>query len=292
MNGKNQKATEQAQVPEILARIRDSLPALSGEERTLAEYIMLNVESVPKLSLVQLAESAQISPSAVIQFCDDVGCEGFHALHTALAQIDSVAASVMFERIDTFDLKHTIQSVFENISQTLDQTLASLDMESMRQAVNAVSEAKHVLILGLGTSGSVAQELTYRLEWIGVNCGQYADPHRQLMAATLLEPGDLAIAVSHSGRTKNVVNALKLARERGAKTMCITDFAHSPITQEADISICAVHAENSLGVEMVATRAAHLALVDCIAMCVAQQNRDRAIRSIKLNERLLINLRY
>ena len=292
MNGENQTTTDDAQLPEILTRIRDNLPNLSGEERSLAEFIMLNVESVPKLSLVQLAESARVSPSAVIQFCDDVGCEGFHALHTAMAEIESVAASVMFERIDTFDLKHTVQSVFENISHTLDQTVASLDMENMQQAVDAVSEAKHVLILGLGTSGSVAQELTYRLEWIGVNCGQYVDPHRQLMAATLLEPGDLAIAVSHSGRTKSVVNSLKLARERGAKTMCITDFPHSPITREADISICAVHAENSLGVEMVATRAAHLALVDCIAMCVAQRNRERAIRSIKLNERLLINLRY
>jgi len=292
MNMDKHNSDSVTQVPEILTRIRDRLPALSGEERSLAEYIMLNVEVVPRLSLVQLAESAQVSPSAVIQFCDDVGCEGFHALHTALSKIDSVAASVMFERIDTFDLEHTVQSVFDNISRTLVQTLDSLDMNSMQQAVDAISEAEHVLILGLGTSGSVAQELTYRLEWIGVNCGQYVDPHRQLMAATLLRKGDLAIAVSHSGRTKNVVNALKLARERGAKTMCITDFPHSPITKESDFCVCAVHAENSLGVEMVATRAAHLALVDSIAMCVALRNRERALRSIKLNERLLTNLRY
>jgi RpiR family carbohydrate utilization transcriptional regulator len=292
MNVDNRRMTSEFPLPEILTRIRDSLPELSGEERSLAEYIMLNLEAVPRLSLVQLAESAQVSPSAVIQFCDDVGCDGFHELHTALAEIDSVAASVMFERIGAFDLQHTVQSVFDNISHTLDQTLASLDMENMQQAVDAVSAAEHVLILGLGTSGSVAQELAYRLEWIGVNCGQYSDPHRQLMAATLLHEGDLAIAVSHSGRTKSVVNALKVARERGARTMCITDFPHSPITQESDICVCAVHAETSLGVEMVATRAAHLALVDCIAMCVAQKNRERAIRSIKLNERLLINLRY
>jgi DNA-binding MurR/RpiR family transcriptional regulator len=228
----------------------------------------------------------------VIQFCDDVGCDGFHALHTALSEIDSVAASVMFERIDTFDLAHTVQSVFQNIERTLEQTLETLDMEVMQQAVDAISAAEHVLILGLGTSASVAQELTYRLEWIGVNCGQYVDPHRQLMAATLLTERDLAIAVSHSGRTKNVVNSLQLAKKRGAKTICITDFDHAPIAQQADICICAVHADNSLGVEMVATRAAHLALVDCIAMCVALRNKERALASIKLNERLLVNLRY
>ena len=280
------------ELPEILTRIRGRLPELSGEERSLAEYIMLNLEQVPRLSLVQLAESAQVSPSAVIQFCDDVGCDGFHALHTALSEIDSVAASVMFERIDTFDLEHTVQSVFQNIARTLNQTLDSLDMESMQQAVDAISAAEHVLILGLGTSASVAQELTYRLEWIGVNCSQYVDPHRQLMAATLLTDRDLAIAVSHSGRTKSVVNSLRLAKKRGAQTMCITDFDHAPLTEESDICICAVHSENSLGVEMVATRAAHLALVDSIAMAVALGNKERALASIKLNERLLVNLRY
>jgi DNA-binding MurR/RpiR family transcriptional regulator len=221
-----------------------------------------------------------------------VGCEGFHELSTALAQVDSVAASVFFERVDTFDLEHTVRSVFENVQQVLDQTLESLNMENMQQAVDAISEAKQIVILGLGTSGSIAQELTYRLEWIGLSCNQYVDPHRQLMAVNGLGEGDLAIAVSHSGRTKNVVNALRLGRELGAKTMCITDFPHAPITQHADIILCAVHAENNLGVEMVATRAAHLALVDAISVAVALRNRERTLRSIKMNERLLVNLRY
>jgi len=283
---------EKAELPKLLARIRAKLPKLSGEEKSLAEYILVNFSSVSRLSLVQMAESAQVSPSTVVQFCEDVGCEGFHALHEALEAIDSVAATIFFENVDTFDLEHTVQSVFHNVEQTLEQTLASLDMDVMRQAVDAITQANSVLIVGLGTSSSVAQEFAYRLEWIGINCQQYVDPHRQMMATTLLGPRDLAIAVSHSGRTKSVVNTLRLARERGAKTICITDFPHSPITQESDICICAVHAETSLGVEMVATRAAHLALVDALTMCVALRNRAQAIASIKLNERLLVNLRY
>jgi DNA-binding MurR/RpiR family transcriptional regulator len=292
MSEQSNRARDIAELPELLARIRRKLPDLIGEERSLAEHILLNFGSVSKLSLVEMAESAQVSPSTVVQFCDDVGCEGFHALHTALSRVDSVAASVFFENVDTFDLEHTVTSVFNNLRQTVDRTLESLDMESMRQAVDAISMARTVLIIGLGTSGSVAQEFSYRLEWIGVNCEQYVDPHRQLMATTVLTDQDLAIAVSHSGRTKNVVNTLRLAGERGAKTMCITDFPNSPITKVADICVCAVHAENTLGVEMVATRAAHLALVDAIAMCVALRNRERAINSINLNERLLVNLRY
>jgi RpiR family carbohydrate utilization transcriptional regulator len=288
----SKRAQEVSKLPEVLSNIRRKLPELSGEEKQLADYIMLNFMAVPKLSLVQLAESAQVSPSTVVQFCDDIGCEGFHALHTALAGVDSVAASVFFERVDAFDLAHTVKSVFDNVAETLTQTLESLDMESMQKAVDAILAAEHVLILGLGTSGSIAQEFAYRLEWIGVHCNQYVDPHRQLMATMLLGERDLAIAVSHSGRTKSIVNALRIARERGARTMCITDFPHSPITTQADICLCAVHAENSLGVEMVATRAAHLALIDAITMSVALHDRERAIRSIKLNERLLVNLRY
>jgi RpiR family carbohydrate utilization transcriptional regulator len=292
MSNESKGLTSFSEIPEVLNQIRTKLPQLVGEKKTLAEYIMLNFSSVARFSLVQLAEAAQVSPSTVVQFCDDIGCEGFHALHTALAAIDSVAASVFFEQVDTFDLTHTVQSVFHNVVRVLNQTLESLDMESMQQAVDAISNANQVLIVGLGTSGSIAQEFAFRLEWIGVNCQQYVDPHRQLMATSLLTEKDLAIAVSHSGRTKSVVSTLKLARERGAKTMCITDFPHSPITQEADICLSAVHSENSLGVEMVATRAAHLALVDALTVCIALRNRERAVRSIKQNERLLVNLRY
>lgn len=292
MSSEENSVSSASGLPGVLSRIREKLPDLSGEEKTLAEHIMLNFATVPKLSLVQLAESAQVTPSTVVQFCEDVGCEGFRALSTELAGVDSVAASVFFERIDTFDLEHTVKSVFENVSRMLAQTLRSLDMASMQQAVDAISMADRILILGLGTSGSIAQELAYRLEWVGVNCDQYVDPHRQLMATSLLSERDLAIAVTHSGRTKSVVDSLRLAKERRARTMCITDFPHSPVTQYADTCLCAVHAEAHLGVEMVATRAAHLALVDAITMCVALRNRERTIKSIKMNERLLVNLRY
>lgn len=279
-------------VPEILDRIRCNLAGLEGEEKLLAEYILLNHESVSSLSLVQLAEAAEVHPSAVLRFCDEVGCEGFHALHQALAQIDSVAASVFFEQVDGFDLEHITRSVFDDIKQMLDETLESLDLDSLQKAVDAILAADDILVIGLGTSGSTAQEFVYRLQWIGVSCKQYVDPHQQLMSVSLLDSDDLVIAVSHSGRTRNVVNALKLARQRGATTMCITDFPRSPLTQHADISICAVHVENSLGVEMVATRAAHLALVDAIMVAVALRKREHALDSIKENERMLVNLRY
>lgn len=279
-------------VPEILSRIRAQLPKLQGEEKLLAEYILLNYEHVPKLSLVQLAEEADIHPSAVVRFCDDVGCEGFHALHTALAEIDSVAASVFFEQVDGFDLEHITKSVFDDVKRMLDETLSSLDMAEMQRAVDAILAADEIVVIGMGTSGSTAQEFVYRLQWIGVSCKQHVDPHRQLMAASLLGENDLLVAISHSGRTRNVVNAIKVAKERGAKTLCITDFRHSPLTEYADICLCAVHVENSLGVEMVATRAAHLAIVDAIMVSVALRDPGRTVKSIRENERLLISLRY
>ena len=111
------------------------------------------------------------------------------------------------------------------------------------------------------------------------------------MAVVLLNENDLVVGVSHSGRTKNVVNALKLAKRRGAKTLCITDFPHSPITEYADICLYAVHTESSLGIEMVATRAAHLAIVDAVMIALALRNRKRTIESIKLNEQMLVDLR-
>jgi DNA-binding MurR/RpiR family transcriptional regulator len=278
--------------PQVLTNIRDNLDSWTGEKKTLAEYVIINYALVPKLSLIQLAERAHVSPGAVRTFCQDIGLDGYHSLHEALAKVDSVAASVFFEGIDTFDLEHTVKSVFDNSVDVLQQTLVSLDLASIQQAVDAISEAEQIAIVGMGTSASVAEEFAYRLELIGVNCNQYIDPHRQLMAVTLLGQQDVAIGISHSGRTQSVVNVLRVAQQRGIKTICITDFPHSPVTEYADISLYAVHAERSLGVEMVATRAAQLALIDAIVAAVALRDRKRALESISLNEQLLINLRY
>jgi DNA-binding MurR/RpiR family transcriptional regulator len=283
---------EPCAVPEILSKIRASLPQYEGEVKLLAEYILLNYESVANQSLVQLAKEAQVHPSAVVQFCDVVGCDGFHGLHTALSEIDSVAASVFFEQVDDLDLEHVSKSVFDDIKHMLDETLESLDLDSVERAVDAILAANEIVVIGMGTSGSTAQEFVYRLQWIGVPCKQYVDPHRQLMSVSLLNEQDLVIAVSHSGSTKSVVNCLKVAKQRGATTICITDFPHSPLTEYADTVLCAVHVENSLGVEMVATRAAHLAIVDVIMVAVALRDRERALESIRANERMLVNLRY
>lgn len=283
---------ESCAVPEILSKIRASLPQYEGEAKLLAEYILLNYESVANQSLVELAKQAQVHPSAVVQFCDVVGCDGFHDLHTALSEIDSVAASVFFEQVDDVDLEHVSKSVFDDIKHMLDETLESLDLGSLEKAVDAILAADEIVVIGMGTSGSTAQEFVYRMQWIGVSCKQYVDPHRQLMSVALLNEQDLVIAVSHSGSTKNVVNCLKVAKERGARTISLTDFPHSPVTKYSDIVLCGVHVENSLGVEMVATRAAHLAIVDVIMVAVALRDRDRALASIRANERMLVNLRY
>jgi len=283
---------EQSSTPAVLTTISDRLKSFSGEEKTLAEYIIVNYALVPKLSLIQLAQEAHVSPGTVRALCKDIGLEGYHDLLEALSKVNSVAATVYFEGIDTVDIEHLVKSVFANIGEVLEQTLASLDLNMVQRAVEAITQARQIAILGVGTSASVAAEFAYRLEIIGLNCNQYEDQHRQLMSLTLLKPGDVTIGISHSGRTKSVVNALHVARDRGITTICITDFAHSPITEFAHIPLIAVHAERNLGVEMAATRAAHLALIDAIATAVALKNKEQAMKSLALNERLLTNLRY
>ena len=99
MFGQSNHSNEITTPLKALIEIRDHLESLTGEEKTLAEYIILNYALVPQLSLVQLAEEAHVAPGTIRRFCQDLGFDGYHSLHNALAQIDSVAASVFFEGI-------------------------------------------------------------------------------------------------------------------------------------------------------------------------------------------------
>jgi DNA-binding MurR/RpiR family transcriptional regulator len=81
--------------------------------------------------------------------------------------------------IDLADLEHITKSVFEDVKRMVDETMASLSMDEMQRAVDAILAADEIVVIGMGPSGITAQEFIYRLQWIGMSRKQHVDLHRQ-----------------------------------------------------------------------------------------------------------------
>jgi DNA-binding MurR/RpiR family transcriptional regulator len=148
--------------------------------------------------------------------------------------------------------------------------------------VSAISAAGRVLFVGVGTSWPLTHDAAYRFSAIGIRGEAYPDIHLQHLQARLLGPGDVCVAVSHTGSTRETLEAVQAADGVGVTTVAITSFVRSPLTELVDHVIVAGTREVSFRFEAMASRLAHLALLDALLVSVASRNDASAQAALEI----------
>lgn len=266
---------------DILARIRESLPSLAPSERRVADAVLADPAQAARLSISALGGRAATSVTTVMRFCRAVGLANYPQLRLALAgaaaREDALGRGrgpVGTEISPTDPLARVVEKIVHNEVRALEESAAALDVPTLALAVDAVAGARRVDIFGVGASGFVGLDLHRKLHRIGRIAFVWTDVHAALTAAALLVPGDVAIAISHSGATTDTVDALRAAAERGATTIALTNFAHSPLAESADLVLTTRARETSFRSGATVSRIAQLAVVDCLFVGVAQRSPD------------------
>jgi DNA-binding MurR/RpiR family transcriptional regulator len=161
--------------------------------------------------------------------------------------------------------------------QTLADTAAGLDTGQLGAAVSALVAARRTDVYGVGASGLVAQDLTQKLLRIGLMAHAHSDPHLAVTNAVQLRSGDVAVAITHSGTTGDVVEPLRVAFEHGATTVAVTGRPDAPVTQYADIVLTtSTSRETELRPAAMSSRTSQLLVVDCLFVGVAQRTYETA----------------
>lgn len=261
-----------------LVKIVNLLKSLTTTEQKVAAYVLEQPEEIIYLTITELAERVGVSEATVIRFCRKSGFAGFQHLKIAIARELNPAQSTSRDELSWADDLPTIcNNVYQTIVHALTQSRTAIDEEELAKAVEAIVAARRVDLYGVGTSGMVAQIACYRLLRIGKQALAHSDPHLQCIAGTLLGPEDVAIAISHSGSTRDVLDSLEVAKKSGARTICITNFAKSPITRLADIQLLTATRETPFESGHTASIIAQLALVDALVAGVAARCQEQAI---------------
>jgi DNA-binding MurR/RpiR family transcriptional regulator len=185
-----------------------------------------------------------------------------------------------------------LQQVTAAGAQTVRDAGALVDPDAFAAAVDALSQARRVLVLGVGTSAAVAQDAGYRFRTVGLQAEAPADSHVQHVAARLLGEGDVCLSISHTGSTRETVGAVESAAAAGATTIAITSFVRSPVTDVATISLTAGTRELSFRLEAMASRLAHMAVVDALLVAVAERDPERAQAALDVYADTLTDHRY
>lgn len=264
-----------------------ALDSLAPAERRAAEVLVARADDVARLSVADVATAAGTSEATVVRMCKKAGFAGFNdvklRMHGDLAHPVDAGGEV-----DTGDgARVVVRKVFAAAGASLAETAGLLEPDVMLRAVQAIERAATVTLFGVGTSAYVALDAARRLMRIGTQAHVETSGVDQAVRAALLQPPATVIAVSSSGSSRDVVEALRIAADRGATTIAVTHAPRSPLARSAEIVIPVAAQESAFGTEAMAARLAMLAALDAVFVLVGVRRNDATLASLDRVEEAL-----
>lgn len=276
-----------------LIRIGSAIESLKPAEKLVADFVLGNSERVMHMSISEASQKIGVGESTIIRFCRGLGYKGYQDFKLRLAQDLVEPVHYIHENVNFDDAPTDLaKKVFQTNLKAVENTMKALDSEMVEIAARSLTEAKRTDIYGVGYSSFTAQDAKLKLARLGLVVDAFGDAHLQAMAAATLSKGDVAIGISHSGSTRDVVDALATARKSGANTIAITNFSPSPITREADIILLTAAPESAFGGEVLASRIAQLCVVDVLSVMVATTFGERCLTLIEKTSEAVKKKRY
>lgn len=248
----------------IVHKIRYSLSSMGPAEKRIANYLLQHTGEIIDISISELAEQCGCGDATVVRFSKRLGLVGYQELKLCIAaELNaSSAISAEIEKGDTcFDI---FKKRIVDISNSLSSTETVLDAEAMDQASHVISKAERIVIFGLGNSAAIAQDAAHKFSRLGLSAQACCDNHMQAIIASHLKRGNVAIGISHSGASKDIVEAMRLSRACGATTICVTNFGTSPLVEASDIALFTKSDETKHSILAMSSRIAQLAIFDSI----------------------------
>ncbi|WP_327038596.1 MurR/RpiR family transcriptional regulator [Micromonospora maris] len=271
----------------LIVHIGGLLPSLSPAEQRVARLVVADPAKAARRTITDLATAAETSEATVIRFCRSVGVDGYPQLRIRLAAEAARRVEPSDGRIaggdipPGADLAQIIATIGFNDARAVEQTAEQLDPAVCEQVVEAIAGAGRIVIFGVGASAFVALDFQQKLHRIGRAAFCFPDVHTALTSAALLGRGDVAVGVSHTGATSDVIEVLAQARSRVATTVALTNFPRSPLAVLADHVLTTAARETTYRSGTMASRIAQLTVVDCLYVGVAARNRPRARKALE-----------
>jgi len=242
---------------------------LKSAERKAADYILDFPDDVVGLSIVEFANRAGCSEATIVRLSKRLGYEGYPELKGDFAAFTQDGTAYEYDNVSPSDPPSLIiKKVFEASIQALKDSLEMLDEESYSRSVDVLSGARTILFAGIGDAAVVAQEAQQRFMRMGLVSKFSLDGDLQLIHASQLAPGDAVVAVSHSGRSKPVIDVCKMAKSSGATVISVTNFPVSQLAKKSDIILqTAVFAKSMTG-EVMSKRLTALCVIESLYLSV------------------------
>ncbi len=271
----------------MLDRIKASIPALPPAEQRVAKLVLADPRTFASLPVGELAERAHVSKPTVVRFCRSVGYDGLADFKLKLAGNVNEGVPFVHRSVDDDDKAGDIVvKVVDNAVAALLRYRNAAAGQSVERAIEALATAgrsgHRIEFYGVGNSGIVAQDAQHKFFRLGVTSAAVSDGHMQVMSATMLRPGDCAVIISNSGRSRDLLDVAEIARKKGATVIVITAsgslLAHEAQNAPHHILLAADHPEDADRYSPMVSRLLHLMIIDILTTGVALRLGSAALR--------------
>ena len=273
----------------ILIKIRESYCDLGDKDRAIAEFILNNENDIPKFTIRQIAEGCNVSQAAVVRFCKIFGSDGFKDFRRRLttdmleqAQKAQPTGYITADLQGDEDISSIVQRITANNSHSIQETAELLDMHILEKAIDFLADAPRIDFFGVGASGIVALDAHQKFIRIGKTCTASQDSHIQLTLASSLKPGDAAVAISYSGRTKDTIEHAAVAKERGAHVIVLTKYgSENPLAKLGDVVLYTTSSETVYRSSATSSRIAQLTMIDILFYGTVSRSIDTYYKNLE-----------
>ncbi|WP_458083588.1 MurR/RpiR family transcriptional regulator [Streptomyces malaysiensis] len=260
---------------ESVTRAQAALPSLGATDKRFIELVLSDPEAVVRGSVTELAQKAGVAQSSAVRACQRIGYRGYQDVKLAitrdLAQRGEQEQELAHE--EGIDSRTSAGEILDRIlrrsGRALVDAVRTVDPELLSLAIDRMAVAGRVLVVGNGTSAAPAHDAAYRLSALGLVTTYPTDVMAQHLAARHLDDSCACLVISHTGASRESLLAAEAARAAGAFTVAITSFTNSPLTRVADAALIAGGPEYGFRLEAMASRLAHLGIVDALFVGIA-----------------------
>ncbi|PIE20805.1 MAG: transcriptional regulator [Neptuniibacter caesariensis] len=276
----------------LLKQIEEKRESLRKSEQKVADYVLARANDVIHMRIVDLASEASVSEPTVVRFCRALGYDGFQNFKLTLAQ--GLASNTHFEQF-SLDSKDTVtefkEKIFDSMIGNLLNIKDQLDTATLEKAIDALANARRIEFYGFGASAPVCTDAAHKFHRLKASCTSYSDPHMQAISAVSLDSRDVVVAISQTGRTKDLLHTVRLVKETGTTVIALCP-SNMPLADLATIAIHIDLEEDKDLSTLMSSRVLHLVVIDVLAVGVAMKLGPNLIDHLKTIKRSLRSLRY
>lgn len=269
----------------VTIRLRSYLNQATTTEETIVSYILKNTEKVSKMTIYKLAEATFTSPSSIVRLCKKIDFDGYKELLKAIVHELAIRNYYKAKEINDVNKMDQMEAIIYKVTHknilSLEKTSDIQNKELLENCLAEILKCDKLVFFGIGASLIIAREAHLKFTRINKKAYICEDWHTQLLMAKSMTERDLAIVISYSGQTKEMITCIKEAKLAGAKTISITKYTTAPIVELAEYNLYTVANKCDFKSSGMSSMIAQLNLIEILYTAFINKQHEHALKILK-----------